>query len=98
MLGNRVRWRLSSGDGPAAVPLGGLVYLEWGDDTRVDPLGAEERLEGLIANSVIRPGPADARPFLDLAALPTLRFVRPRDLAALDASGERLLGALGSAY
>lgn len=96
MLGNRHRWRLNSGDGPAAVPLGGVVHLEWGDATRVEQLGAEERLTGLIRDSVIRPGPADAAPLLDLAALPTLRFVRPRDLDTIDASGERLLAALES--
>jgi hypothetical protein len=94
MLGNRVRWRVRLGDAPASVPVGGLVYLEWGERVLVEQLGAEERLTGLIGNSVIRPGSGDAEPFLELAALPTFRFVRPRDLSALDASGDRLLEAL----
>lgn len=95
MLGNRVRWRLRPGRTRSSAPLAGVVHLEWGDAIRVEPLGAAERLTGLIANSVIRPRDADAAPLLDLAALPTLRFVRPRALDALDASGEALLSALG---
>lgn len=95
MLGNRVRWRLRPGDAPAAVPLGGVVHLEWGEPARVEPLDAHERLTGLVRNSVIRPGDADAAPFLDLAALPTFRFARPRDIDAMDANGSLLLDALG---
>ena len=95
MLGNRVRWRLLPGGGPPCAPLAGVVQLEWGDRVAVEPLEAAERLTGLIRNSVIRPGAGDAAPFLDLAALPTFRLVRPRDLGALDASGEALLEALG---
>jgi hypothetical protein len=95
MLGNRVRWRLLPGEARSSAPLCGVVHLEWGDEIRVEPLEAAERLTGLIAGSVIRPGSGDAAPFLDLAALPTFRFVRPRDLATLDSSGERLLDALG---
>jgi hypothetical protein len=95
MLGNRVRWRLLPGEARSSAPLCGVVHLEWGDEIRVEPLEAAERLTGLIAGSVIRPGSGDAAPFLDLAALPTFRFVRPRDLATLDSSAERLLDALG---
>jgi hypothetical protein len=94
MLGNRVRWRLRSGEACSSAPLCGVVHLEWGDAIRVEQVDAAERLTGLIAGSVIRPGSGDAAPFLDLAALPTFRFVRPRDLGALEASGERLLAAL----
>ena len=95
MLGNRVRWRLRPGEAPTSVPLGGLVHLEWGESARVEPLDSKERITGLIRNSVIRPDPADAAPFLDLASLPTFRYVRPRDLDALDTSGEGLLEAIG---
>jgi hypothetical protein len=94
MLGNRVRWRLGAGEVPASAPLGGIVHLDWGERLLVEPLGAEERISGLIRNSVIRPGSADAKPLLELAALPTFRFVRPRDLGAIDQSGERLLEAV----
>jgi hypothetical protein len=94
MLGNRVRWRLLPGEAPSSAPLCGVVHLEWGDEIRVEPVEAVERLTGLIAGSVIRPGSGDAATLLDLAALPTFRLLRPRDLAALDASGERLLQAL----
>jgi hypothetical protein len=94
MLGNRVRWRLLPGAAPPSVPLAGVIHLEWGSSVVVDQLDAGERLTGLIRNSVIRPGSGDAAPFLDLAALPTSSFVRPRDLGALEASGEALLEAL----
>lgn len=94
MLGNRVRWRLLPGPVPPSAALAGVVHLEWGDRVAVEPLDASERLTGLIRNSVIRPAAGDAAPFLDLAALPSFRLVRPRDLGALDASGEALLAAL----
>lgn len=97
MLGNRERWRLAPGAAPASAPLTGVVHLEWGDRLRIEELDPEERLTGLIRNSVIRPAAADAEPLLDLAALPTLRFVRPRDLSAIDSSGSRLLEALREA-
>jgi hypothetical protein len=95
MLGNRVRWRIVAGEAPPSLALAGVVHLEWGERPLVEPLGADERLRGLIRHSVIRPGDADAAPLLELAALPTLRFVRPRALDAIDANGELLLEALG---
>jgi hypothetical protein len=94
MLGNRVRWRLRSGEAPASLPLAGIVHLEWGERMLVEPLDAADRLAGLIRNSVIRPDSGDAAPFLDLAALPTFRFVRPPELGALDVSGRTLLASL----
>ncbi|HEX8067150.1 MAG TPA: hypothetical protein VF520_11550 [Thermoleophilaceae bacterium] len=96
-VGNRVRWRLDPGEAPPSAPLAGLVHLEWGDRVLVEPVGAEGRLAGLVRSSVIRPGDGDATPFLELAALPTYRLVRPRDLDGLDAAGNRLLGVIGRA-
>jgi hypothetical protein len=94
MLGNRVRWRVLPGEARSAVPLAGVVHLEWGEHVEVESLDAAERLAGLIRNSVIRPAHRDAAALLELASLPTFRLTRPRDLAALDTSGESLLAAL----
>lgn len=95
MLGTRVRWRLLPRGARSSAPLHGVVHLEWGDEVRVEPVDSGERLNGLIRNSVLRPALEDAGALLDLAALPTFRFVRPRDVEALDASGERLLAEIG---
>ena len=94
MVGNRVRWRLHSGEVPAEAPLGGVVVLDWGDEVTVESPDAGQRLEGLIANSALRPRDEDAASYLDLAALPTFRFVRPRDWGRFDEANDQLIAAL----
>lgn len=94
VVGSRPRWRLRPPPGPACLPLGGIVHLAWDDALGVERLGARERLEGIVRNSVLRPGPEQQLALLELAALPAWRLARPRDLAALDRAGAQLLAAL----
>jgi hypothetical protein len=93
-VGNRQRWRLRPGDAPAAVPLGGVIRLDWGDEVQIEPLAAEERLQTLINGSALPPGEGEALGLLELAALPAWRFVRPRNPARLEELTEKLLSVL----
>ena len=95
IVGSRERWRLHSGDVGASASLAGVIHLEWGDRVAIEPLAAPQRLLGLITHSVVRPGAGAALALLELAVLPTWRFVRPRDLGALDGALSELLDALG---
>lgn len=95
VLGSRGRWRLRPERAPASAPLGGLVHLEWGPTVSVEPVPPSERIPALINASVIRPSPAEAAAYLDLAALPAWRFVRPRDLSVADRANAQLVDALG---
>ena len=94
MLGSRVRWRLRPGGVPPSMPLGGVIHLEWGDRPRVEALDSAERLKRLVNSSVIRPDSADGTAFLDLAGLPTWRFVRGHDLGEAERANEELLQTL----
>lgn len=94
VVGTRKRWRLRAGDVPASVRLAGVVYLDWGERVQVEPLGAEERLTGLVRNCALRPRHEESPAYLELAALPAWRFVRPRDLDRLDEANLQLLEAL----
>jgi hypothetical protein len=94
MLGGRERFRLQPGAVPASCPLGGIIYLEWGDELRVEVVAPAERLVLLIGNSAIGPDLVVASAFLDLAALPTWRLVRPRRLDVLEDANRQLLEAI----
>src|SRR4051794_24691305 len=96
-LGSRWRWRLRPGGASSSTRLGGVVQLEWGERTAVEPLGPVERLEVLFANVAVRPAPAEASAYLELASLPGWRFVRPRALDELDQAVPQLLEALNQA-
>lgn len=94
VVGGRVRWRLHAGEAPASMPLAGLVFLEWGEQVLIEPMDAEARLTGLVANRVVYPGPDESAAYLDLVSLPAWRLVRPRNLDALDRVNAQLLEAL----
>jgi hypothetical protein len=95
VVGERRRWRLRPGDVAPSVPLGGLIHLEWGDSLLVEPLGPEERLDGIIRSSYFVPRPGEELALLELAGLPAWRLVRPRQLDALGPATAQLLGAIG---
>jgi hypothetical protein len=94
VVGNRERWRLRPAAGPACLPLGGFIRLEWGEETRIEPLPVQERLRTLVGSSALRPSAADAELVLDLVSRPAWRFVRPRRLDALGDQVSQLLAAL----
>jgi hypothetical protein len=95
IVGARRRWRLNAGQVPPSMPLAGVVHLGWGDRVLVEPVGAEQRLAGLVQHSAISPGSEDAVAYLDLAALPSWRFVRPQSWEEFDRANGELLASLG---
>lgn len=95
VLGGRHRWRLSAGSVPAWCPLGGLIYLEWGDEVAVHALAPSERLIRLFEHVVFGPDSVDSVAYLELAGLPAWRFVRPPSLDGFDAALDQLLAAVG---
>jgi hypothetical protein len=95
VLGGRRRWRLAALDSPGTVPLGGLVYLRWGDEPSVASLDPAGRLLALFDNVVCGLDGRDASDCLDLAALPAWTFTRPRSFDRLDEALDRLLTTVG---
>ncbi|MEA2431595.1 MAG: hypothetical protein QOI19_2068 [Thermoleophilaceae bacterium] len=92
----RVRIRLAPAS--ARVPLAGIVHLRFADG----PAAAQQvplarRIDLLRAQAPMRPKlPPNKLALLELAAMPTLELMRPRDLGALEASAAALLATLPS--
>jgi hypothetical protein len=97
VVGARERWRLTLDPAPPEAPAGGWVVLEWGEAPAVERVAPAERLPRLLEHATIVPEPPDPAGLLGLAALPMLRLVRPRGLAALGDVSDLLLEAVAAA-
>ncbi|AVT39503.1 nucleotidyltransferase family protein [Plantactinospora sp. BB1] len=71
---------------PARVPLGGWLFLSWGEALGMTPLGAPELLARLACRRSWRNLPSDPATMLALATLPAWDLVRPPDWRLLDAT------------
>jgi hypothetical protein len=94
VVGNRARWRLRPPAGPAAVPLGGVVVLEWGERDQIVPLDAAARLRALVESCALSPQDDLAPVLLPLVALPAWRYVRRRGHSSLERTAGRMLQEL----
>lgn len=94
-VGERERWRLSLTEPARALPLAGVVVLEWGERLETVPLQASRLLAALLRHRGLRVPPADSERMLDLAALPAWELRRPRRLESLAAAVDRLLELAG---
>ncbi|WP_326554504.1 hypothetical protein [Micromonospora sp. NBC_01813] len=74
------------------LPLGGWLFLRWGDGPTVTPIGPTELLARLAARRSLPELPSDPTGLLTLAGFPGYDLTRPKDWAALDAT-HRLLDA-----
>ncbi|WP_320064771.1 hypothetical protein [Micromonospora sp. RTGN7] len=74
------------------LPLGGWLFLRWGDGPALAPVGPTELLARLAARRSLPELPSAPTGLLELAGLPGYDLTRPRDWAALDAT-HRLLDA-----
>jgi hypothetical protein len=79
----------------ARLPLRGVIYLAWGSELSLERVALSERIDRLRGQNAIGVLPAWESGLLRLAALPTFELRRPRDLAALPASADALIGAIG---
>lgn len=85
------RRRLLIGDAPGEAPLGGWIFLTWGDALAVRELAAAERLARIgRAQGWHRRGVTEPERLLDVAALPAWELTRPREWADLPHTVERL--------
>ncbi len=92
--GDRVR--LALGSAPLALPVAGVVVLAWGPRLEVRPVPVADRL-GVLARQRSFPGlPASGTELLDVAALPMVTVVRPRDAADVQATAVAILERFGA--
>jgi hypothetical protein len=90
------RWRIGFEHPPCRVPLGGWVFLEWGDRTAVDPV--PDRLLPRLASCRLRTDlRSDPLVLLSLATLPAWRLTREREGDRAGASVDALLETLHDA-
>ena len=91
VTGARERWRLRLAAAGDRRELAGFVFLTWGDDVSVRPLGVAERLERIAPQRGVRREPLRQDAVLDLAAMPAWEISRPRSWASLPEVGRRVL-------
>lgn len=98
LLPGRDRWRVWLPTPPAESPLAGFVWPEWSDDERstVEELPPSMRMPILAASRAFLAETGHERRILELAALPMLRWRRPRDFGRLEDAGHALLRAFDS--
>jgi hypothetical protein len=80
----RTRLRLALPPIPGRLPLGGWLFLRWGDGLMLTPVGAPELLARLAARRSWPQLPSDPATMLAIAAVPAWDLTRPRDWRALD--------------
>ncbi|SCF19573.1 hypothetical protein GA0070558_1459 [Micromonospora haikouensis] len=78
------------------LPLGGWLFLRWGDGPALTPVGPADLLARLAARRSLPELPSDPAALLALAGLPGYDLTRPRDWAALDATHRLLDAALST--
>ena len=94
VVGTRERWRVTLGDVPTEVPMGGWVRLKWSDDLSIGRAAVSARVAALAGNYGIS-APRFATPgILDLLDMPMVTFSRPQSWAEIDASMDALVRAL----
>lgn len=76
------------------APLGGWVFLEWGERLEIERLSAPERLGYLTPQRMGRRMGEDPEGLLHLAGLPAFRLRRPPGWDGLDETVGRLVGFL----
>ncbi|SCL32338.1 hypothetical protein GA0070616_4440 [Micromonospora nigra] len=76
------------------LPLGGWIFLRWGDAPALTPVGPADLLSRLAARRSLPELPSDPAVLLTLAGKPGYDLTRPRDWAALDATRRLLCVAL----
>jgi hypothetical protein len=87
--GSRIRIGLAQA--PSPLRPAGAAVLSWGEELVIAALSARERLSVLSRQRTYPGLPADHVTLLDLASLPMVSIVRPRDPSALPAVSDAML-------
>jgi hypothetical protein len=91
------RHRLHLPERPEQVPLGGWVFLGWGEDLGVEQVPAPRLLAELAARRAWRHLDSRAELLLDLASAPAWTLRRPQRWEQLDASLDLLIATVSAA-
>ncbi|MEU7752722.1 hypothetical protein [Micromonospora sp. NPDC049171] len=78
------------------VPLGGWLFLRWGDEVTLTRLPGATLLARLASRRSFGQLPSDPGALLSLAALPAWELTRPRDWAALDDTHRLVVDAVAA--
>jgi hypothetical protein len=79
VIGTRERWRLDLPDAPAAVPLAGLIRLDWAQEASIRPLSVAESLTLVLANGALPIPIKPSASAMDLANSCVLSWSRPKE-------------------
>jgi hypothetical protein len=93
VVGTRERYRMRLAPVPCEIPLGGFIRLSWGR-TAFTAVPPEERVGALVASFALRlpeRSERDHAALMEFLALPMMGFRRPRALARIEESAQRLL-------
>jgi hypothetical protein len=96
VTGARERWRVRLDPVPEDLPLGGWIFLAWGERVEVRPLGAAERLARLLPHRGLRVPGKDPEALVELATLPAWELRRPARWDAMEGALERLDSVLAA--
>lgn len=77
------RWRAPLPPAPEQVPLGGWLFLEWGEAVELEPIGPTELIGRLARRRARRGLRSDPGVLLALAAAPAWTLRRPRNWGAV---------------
>ena len=88
------RWRIALPPLPAAVPLGGWIYLGWSAEVTIRAVPVSVLLTRLAAGRIFPALPSDPVTLLALAARPAWDLGRPADWARMDEAVDLMLQAL----
>jgi hypothetical protein len=94
VAGTRERWRLRLAPLDRTLPLGGWIFVAWGDELQMRHVAASDVLARLFRNRSITVPPRDPAEFLQLSALPAWELVRPRSWTVVPETLELLLATL----
>jgi hypothetical protein len=78
-----------------STPFRGWVFLRWGDELSLDPVGAGDRLRVLADAASWVVESQDPVRLLDAMSWPAWWLTRPRDAALLDPTADLLVSRLG---
>ena len=94
---DNTRWRLLLSHGAPSHPLGGWLFLQWGDEPSLIPVPASKLLGKLARHRLRRQLPTDASILLALANRPAWVVTRPRSWEGVEATIASVVSTVATA-
>jgi hypothetical protein len=92
------RWRLLLPHGPASCPVGGWLFLRWGDELSLTPVPASKLLGRLARHRLRTHLQSDPSILLALANRPAWVVTRPRSWAGVDGTVAAIVSTVAAAH